>query len=87
VVLSRTSWPALRLEGAQLLEYRFLYGSASDELCLVTNGPIDDLRARLLRAVGIEFVWVDDAGFHTSGSPLSSAVAALIEPAAKRSPT
>lgn len=68
---------------AQLLEYRFLYGLPEDELCLVTNGPIDERRDRLLHALGIEFAWVDSGGFHTSGSLFRSAVASFDDSARK----
>jgi hypothetical protein len=63
---------------AQLLEYRFWYGSPTDELCLVTDGPIDPRRRGLLRALGIEFVWVDKAGFHESGPLVSDAVRSIV---------
>jgi hypothetical protein len=33
---------------SQLLEYRFFYGDANDELCLVTDAPISDRRIRFL---------------------------------------
>lgn len=41
---------------AQLLEYRFFYGSLSDGLCLVVNRPVSDARIRLLESIGIAIV-------------------------------
>ena len=44
----------------QLLEYRFLYRSDSDQLCAVFNRPIADRRLALLEALGIAVVRLDD---------------------------
>lgn len=44
---------------AQLLEYRFLYGCADDDLCLVTNGPIGDRHARVLGSLGVCVLTID----------------------------
>jgi hypothetical protein len=63
---------------AQLFEYRFLGGHDGHELCLVTDGPIDPRRARLLRALEIEWVWVDKKGLHTEGAALLSSLTPLI---------
>jgi hypothetical protein len=41
---------------AQLLEYRFFFGSPTDELCLVVDGPITDARVRFLESSGVAVV-------------------------------
>jgi hypothetical protein len=38
---------------AQLIEYRFFYGSPSDHLCLVVDRPLTDARLRLLEWAGV----------------------------------
>jgi hypothetical protein len=48
----------LRAALAQLLEYRFRYGKSEDKLCVVTDGPVGDLRARFLDALDIAVVRV-----------------------------
>jgi hypothetical protein len=63
---SRTIFEAKTIDGneihqaraaiAQLLEYRFLYGKPEDRLCVVTDQPLSDLRQRLLRFLGFEFL-------------------------------
>ena len=51
-----------RVRGAigQLLEYRFFHGDSSDRLCLVTDHPLSDKRVRLLGALDIAVMVVDD---------------------------
>jgi hypothetical protein len=63
---------------AQLLEYRFLYGEPSDELCLVVTRAIADERIRFLRSVGVEVIWPSPDGFETRGEPISESVATLL---------
>jgi hypothetical protein len=36
-------------------------------------------RARLLRALQIEWIWADKRGLHTAGTPLLPSLAALIQ--------
>lgn len=45
---------------AQLLEYRFFYGSPTDELCLVVDRPIGDARIRFLESAGVGIASVDE---------------------------
>jgi hypothetical protein len=52
---------------AQLLEYRFLYGTSSDGLCLVGDAAIRADRARFLRAIGIDYIWVDGGKVRAPG--------------------
>ena len=47
---------------AQLLEYRFLYGNNSDQLCAVFDRPIADRRLAVLEALGVAVVMLDDDG-------------------------
>jgi hypothetical protein len=47
---------------AQLLEYRFLYGDDTDQLCAVFNSPIADRRLAFLQALGIAVVVLDGEG-------------------------
>jgi hypothetical protein len=63
---SRTIFEAKTIDGnevhqaraaiAQLLEYRFLYGTPNDRVCVVTDQPLSDLRQRLLKFLGFEFL-------------------------------
>ena len=47
---------------AQLLEYRFLYGNDTDQLCAVFDRPIADRRLAFLEALGIAAVVFDGEG-------------------------
>jgi 5-methylcytosine-specific restriction protein A len=47
---------------AQLLEYRFLYGQDTDQLCAVFDRPIVDRRLAFLEALGIAVVVLDEKG-------------------------
>lgn len=64
---------------AQLLEYRFLYGEPIDELCLVCNAPIRDERIRLLRALGIDFAWLEGDRLLSRGAPKSADLGSLFD--------
>jgi hypothetical protein len=44
----------------QLLEYRFFYGAPEDRLCLVADHPLSDKRVRLLGALGIAVVVIEE---------------------------
>ena len=55
---------------AQLLEYRFFYGTLSDHLCMVCNAPLSDRRIRFLDAMGVHVLWYDGASFVPCGSPV-----------------
>jgi hypothetical protein len=46
---------------AQLLEYRVLYGSADDDLCLVTNAPLTQTRIEIFDELGIAVLIIDRA--------------------------
>ena len=51
---------------SQLLEYRFFYGTDTDRLCIVLNGPIADRRRALLEELGVAIVVIADDGAATS---------------------
>jgi hypothetical protein len=53
---------------AQLLEYRFFYGSDSDRLCVVLNGPITDRRRALLESLGIAILVITDTSVTSIGT-------------------
>jgi hypothetical protein len=53
---------------AQLLEYRFFYGSPDDLLCLVTDVPLSDGRLRFLAAMGVHVLWFDGTAFRACGT-------------------
>lgn len=48
---------------AQLLEYRYFYGDPADGLCIVTDGPLTDVRCRMLDSFGVGVVWRDRDSF------------------------
>jgi hypothetical protein len=66
-ISSDTELAQTRAAIAQLLEYRYFYGTQSDCLCLVTNRPLSDRRLRLLAALGIDVLWCDGEMFVPSG--------------------
>jgi hypothetical protein len=47
---------------AQLLEYRFFYGSDSDRLCVVVNRPVTDRRRVFLENLGVAVVIIEGDG-------------------------
>jgi hypothetical protein len=51
--ISDNALPQCRAGLAQLLEYRALYGSADDGLCLVVNSPVTQTRAEVLDELGV----------------------------------
>jgi hypothetical protein len=57
----------VRLAIAQLLEYRFIYGTSSDSLCLLTDAPVTDQRSRLLDSLNIGFLSKDVDGIRAAG--------------------
>lgn len=63
-----------RLGLAQLLEYRFLYGTSVDELCLVTSGPVSEQRVVFLESMGLGVLWIDEH----DARPLGMRCAAMI---------
>ncbi len=62
-ITPKSELPQTRAAVAQLLEYRYFYGAATDRLCLVCNAPLSDRRLRLLAALGIEVLWHDGKKF------------------------
>jgi hypothetical protein len=55
--------PRVRSAIAQLLEYRFFYGSPDDRLCLVCDRPLSGRRVKLLDGLGIAVLWWDEKTF------------------------
>jgi hypothetical protein len=51
---------------SQLLEYRFFYGTESDRLCIVLNGPIADRRRALLEELKVAIIVIANDGTATS---------------------
>jgi hypothetical protein len=58
---------------SQLLEYKFFYGSESDRLCIVLNGPIADRRRALLEDLKVAIVVIANDGTATSIGRLAQA--------------
>ena len=58
----------IRAALAQLLEYRFFYGAATDGICLVTDAPVSERRLRFLDAMGISLLWFDGREFRAYGA-------------------
>jgi hypothetical protein len=63
---------------AQLLEYRSLWGTPTDQLCVVTNNRIKERRVELLRELGIDWLWTDDSRIKTIGKPILSSLRSVI---------
>ena len=57
----------VRLASAQLFEYRFIYGTPTDSLCLLTDAPVTQQRVRLLDPLNIGFLIRDAEGIRTAG--------------------
>jgi hypothetical protein len=78
---------AARVRGAlaQLLEYRFFWGDAHDQLCVVTNAPVPDERIRFLRTMGVDVMWFEGGVPVTRGASRNPSVAQLLadEPVAE----
>ena len=51
---------------AQLLEYRFFFGSETDRLCIVLTRPIADRRRALLEQMGVAIVVIPANGEPTA---------------------
>jgi hypothetical protein len=65
---------AVRSGLAQLFEYRYLFGSSEDKLCLVTNRPINTQRRRLLNSLDIGHAYIEKGKVHISGTTASRAI-------------
>jgi hypothetical protein len=52
-ITSETELVQTRAALAQLLEYRFFYGTPSDHLCLIAEVPLSDRRLKFLSAMGV----------------------------------
>jgi len=48
-----------RIALAQLLEYRFFFGTPEDELCLVVDAILDDARVRFLESAQVAVLHVE----------------------------
>jgi hypothetical protein len=57
----------VRLAIAQLLEYRFIYGTPTDSLCLVTDAPVTQQRVRLMDSLNIGFLIRNAEGIRAAG--------------------
>jgi hypothetical protein len=53
------------------LEYRFIYGTASDSLCFVTDAPVTE-RVRLLDSLSIGSLIKDAEGIRAARRPATS---------------
>ena len=58
---------------AQLLEYRFFYGSKGDGLCAVLTAPIPDRRRALLEELGVAVMVFGEDGMPASVGRLATA--------------
>lgn len=66
-ITSETELVQTRAALAQLLEYRFFYGTQADHLCLVADASLSDRRLRFLSNMGIYVLWYDGEKFVPCG--------------------